>query len=77
MKQTFTLQHMAFIKGIQVKASEPKIVSPPERFVSIPTEPEENEDLMHHWQNFVEGGGDSTIDLIDVLNDAFLSEREA
>ena len=30
---------------------------------------------MHNWKNFIEGGGDSTIDLIEGLNDAFISRQ--
>ena len=43
--------------------------------MSIPTEPDESEDLMTHWQNFIEGGGDSTIDLLNGLDDALLSKQ--
>ena len=28
---------------------------------------------MHNWNHFMEGGGDSTMDLIEGLNDAFIS----
>ncbi len=77
MHQTFDFQHMAFLKGLQTKAppEAPRFTSPPERFISIPTEPDESEDLMHNWKNFIEGGGDSTIDLIEGLNDAFISRQ--
>jgi len=57
------------MKGITHKELLIDSLSPPEAFVTVPTEPDESQDLITHWQNFIEG--DSALDLIDNLNDVF------